>query len=96
MAADSKKVMITGGAGFIGSELARQAIARGHRVEVVDTTGAGDASCGGFLYAWLQGWDLEKCARLANAVVGLTVQHMGGAEAVTGLDQALAFMETLS
>jgi UDP-glucose 4-epimerase len=36
MAADSKKVMITGGAGFIGSELARQAIAHGHRVEVVD------------------------------------------------------------
>lgn len=36
MAADSKTVMITGGAGFIGSELARQAIARGHRVEVVD------------------------------------------------------------
>ncbi len=67
-----------------------------HRVEVVDTTGAGDASCGGFLYAWRQGWDLEKCARLANAVGGLTVQHMGGAEAVTGLDQALAFMETLS
>jgi UDP-glucose 4-epimerase len=36
MAADSKKVMITGGAGFIGSELARQALARGLRVEAVD------------------------------------------------------------
>ena len=36
MAAESKKVMITGGAGFIGSELARQAVARGLRVEVVD------------------------------------------------------------
>lgn len=67
-----------------------------HRVEVVDTTGAGDASCGGFLYAWLQGWDLEKCARLANAVGGLTVQCMGGAEAITDLDQVLTFMETLS
>lgn len=67
-----------------------------HRVDVVDTTGAGDASCGGFLYGWVRGWDIEKCARLANAVGGLTVQHMGGAEALTGLDQALAFMETLS
>ena len=67
-----------------------------HRVEVVDTTGAGDASCGGFLYGWLQGWDLEKCARTANAVGGLTVQHMGGAEAITGLDQVLTFMETMS
>ncbi len=67
-----------------------------HRVNVVDTTGAGDASCGGFLYAWLQGWELERCARLANAVGGLTVQCMGGAEAVSGLNQVLTFMETLS
>jgi sugar/nucleoside kinase (ribokinase family) len=67
-----------------------------HRVEVVDTTGAGDASCGGFLYGWLQGWDLKRCARLANAVGGLTVQHMGGAEAITNLGQVLTFMETLS
>ncbi len=67
-----------------------------HRVHVVDTTGAGDACCGGFLYGWVRGWDVERCARLANAVGGLTVQHMGGAEAITGLDQVLTFMETLS
>lgn len=66
-----------------------------HRVEVVDTTGAGDASCGGFLHAWLSGWDTEKCARLANAVGGLTVGRMGGAEAVESLEKTMAFMETL-
>jgi 2-dehydro-3-deoxygluconokinase len=65
-------------------------------VDVVDTTGAGDASCGGFLFGWLQGWDLERCGRLANAVGGLTVQRMGGAEAIKNLEQTLAFMETLS
>ncbi|HDP34990.1 MAG TPA: carbohydrate kinase family protein [Candidatus Hydrogenedentes bacterium] len=67
-----------------------------HKVDVVDTTGAGDASCGGFLYGWLQDWDLEKCGRFANAVGGLTVQRMGGAEAIEGLEQTIAFMETLS
>jgi len=67
-----------------------------HRVPVVDTTGAGDASCGGFLYGWTRGWPLESCARLANAVGGLTVQQMGGAEAVESLEQVQAFMETLS
>jgi nucleoside-diphosphate-sugar epimerase len=36
MGAQSKKVMITGGAGFIGSELTHQAVASGLRVEVVD------------------------------------------------------------
>lgn len=66
-----------------------------HRVPVVDTTGAGDAACGGFLYGWLQGWDIEKCGRLANAVGGLTVQHMGGTNGVVNLEQTLAFMETL-
>ncbi len=67
-----------------------------HTVPVVDTTGAGDASCGGFLYGYLRGWELERCARLANAVGGLTVQHMGGAEAIQGLEQTILFMETLS
>ncbi|MFA7691284.1 MAG: carbohydrate kinase family protein [Candidatus Hydrogenedentes bacterium] len=67
-----------------------------HKVDVVDSTGAGDASCGGFLYGKRQGWSLEKCVRLANAVGGLTVQQMGGAEAITGLDETLAFMETLA
>ncbi len=67
-----------------------------HRVaRVVDTTGAGDASCGGFLYGFLQGWNLERCARLANAVGGLTVQCMGGAGGVENLEATLAFMETL-
>ncbi|MBI5094305.1 MAG: carbohydrate kinase family protein [Candidatus Hydrogenedentes bacterium] len=64
-----------------------------HNVTAVDTTGAGDAACGGFLYGYLQGWDLLRCARLANAVGGLTVQKMGGAEAITSLADTLAFME---
>lgn len=66
-----------------------------HTVKVVDTTGAGDASCGGFLYGLIHEWPLEKCARLANAVGGLTVQHMGGAEAIQSLDQVMQFMEML-
>lgn len=65
-----------------------------HGVEVIDTTGAGDAACGGFLYGYLQGWGLQQCARLANAVGGLTVQKMGGAEGVDSLEETLAFMES--
>lgn len=67
-----------------------------HQVDVLDTTGAGDAFCGGFLYGWLQSWDLERCGRLANAVGALTVQHMGGSDAIRDLDQVLTIMETLS
>ncbi len=64
-----------------------------HRVPVVDTTGAGDAACGGFLYGYLQGWDLERCGRLANAVGALTVQVMGGAEGVRSLEETLNLVE---
>jgi sugar/nucleoside kinase (ribokinase family) len=64
-----------------------------HKVKVVDTTGAGDAACGGFLYGYLHGWGLLECAKMANAVGALTVQQMGGAEAVKSLEQVKALME---
>jgi len=65
-----------------------------HRVTAVDTTGAGDATCAGFLYGYLCGWDLLRTARLANAVGGLTVQAMGGAEGVESLEKTIEFMES--
>lgn len=64
-----------------------------HKVPVVDTTGAGDASCAGFLYGLNNGWSLLDSGRLANAVGGLTVQAMGGAEAITSLEETVAFMK---
>lgn len=67
-----------------------------HKVNVVDTTGAGDAACAGFLYGYIHDWPLLECAKLANAVGGLTVQHMGGAEAIRSFDQVKTFMETAS
>ncbi len=44
---------------------------------VKDTTGAGDAFQGGFLYGYLQGWPLEKCAVLANACGYLKSLNIG-------------------
>ncbi len=64
-----------------------------HRVTPVDTTGAGDASCGGFLFGYLQGWDMERCAKLANAVGALTVQAMGGSNGIANPEQAFALMD---
>jgi sugar/nucleoside kinase (ribokinase family) len=47
-------------------------------VDAVDTTGAGDAYAGGFLYGLARGWELEACGHLASAVASLTVAQVGG------------------
>ena len=90
-----KYVMLKlGGDGIIVETAEESHHLKAHRVEPVDTTGAGDAACAGFLYGLLNGWGLYRSGKLANAVGGLTVQHMGGAEAITSLEDTIAFMES--
>jgi sugar/nucleoside kinase (ribokinase family) len=45
--------------------------------EAIDTTGAGDAYAGGFLFGLVRGWDVEKCGHLASRVASLTVAQIG-------------------
>ncbi len=47
---------------------------------VVDTTGAGDCFCGGFLAALARGEGLEGAARLANAVAAHSIQTVGNTD----------------
>lgn len=47
-------------------------------IKPVDTTGAGDLYGAGFIYGYLKGWDIEKCARFANASGSLAVTFYGG------------------
>ena len=51
-------------------------------VEVVDTTGAGDAYHGAFMYALLQNWDLGRMARFAAAVGSMNCRALGGRTAL--------------
>jgi len=44
---------------------------------IVDTTGAGDAFTGAFLVGLLEGWDLAKVARFANAAAALKTLGRG-------------------
>ncbi len=45
---------------------------------VVDTTGAGDAFCAGFLTGYLLGLDVIQAAKLANATAFTVIDHIGG------------------
>lgn len=53
----------------------------GFPVEPVDSIGAGDSFDAGFLFAWLQGLDLETCARAGNMTGALSTLRPGGTEA---------------
>ncbi len=44
---------------------------------VVDTTGAGDAYAGGFLYGYTRGLDLATCARLGGMSAAEVISHFG-------------------
>jgi sugar/nucleoside kinase (ribokinase family) len=45
---------------------------------VVDPTGAGDAFCAGFLARWVDGDDIEACARAALAAAARAIARPGG------------------
>jgi 5-dehydro-2-deoxygluconokinase len=63
------------------------------RVNVVDTTGAGDAFMGGLSYGLLQGWDLNRVGVLANACAALCCTKIG-ARAMSKRDEVLAFIQS--
>jgi ribokinase len=62
-----------------------------YNVEVVDTTGAGDAFCAGFLYGLTKRKDLYECGKLGNFVASRCISKMG---ARTGLPR-LAELENI-
>jgi len=47
------------------------------KVKVVDTTGAGDAFCAGFLYGLISGKSLYECGRLGNFAASRCIMKMG-------------------
>ncbi|MDY3070709.1 MAG: carbohydrate kinase family protein [Eubacteriales bacterium] len=64
-----------------------------NRIKAFDTTGAGDSFCSGFLSGLSQGWDLERCAKFANAVGTHCVMAAGASTGIKPMKDILQFME---
>lgn len=62
------------------------------QVDVVDTTGAGDAFMGGLSYGLLQGWDIERVGLFANACAALCCTKVG-ARAMAKRAEVVAFIK---
>lgn len=57
------------------------------RVDVVDTTGAGDAFNGAFAWALAEGIDEQGCARIAVAVAALKCRRLGARAGLPNADE---------
>jgi sugar/nucleoside kinase (ribokinase family) len=58
-------------------------------VDVVDTVGAGDSFDAGFIFAYLNRWDLERSLRFACVCGALSTQRVGGTAGQPTLEEAL-------
>ena len=88
-----KKVVITLGArGVFISDGETEDIIPAFQVEVVDTTGAGDAFNGGLLAALSKGQPIPDAVRFGQAVAALSVQRIGTTPAMPTFDEIEAFL----
>jgi sulfofructose kinase len=62
-------------------------------IDCLDTTGAGDAFHGGFIYGLLTGLSVEETLRLANAVAALKCRAIGARTALPTLDELGRFLK---
>jgi len=84
--AQARRLASYGGIGAVKMGKDGAWVAKGqqvHRIEpvkvdrVTDTTGAGDAWAGGFLYGYLRGYSLQSAGTLGSALGAECVQHLG-------------------
>ena len=57
--------------------------------KVVDTTGAGDSFCSGFLAAFARGEDIMTCAKIGNAAGAQSVTTKGATSGTVPYEELL-------
>lgn len=81
-----------GAEGYAWAEMGRHGRQPGFAVDVVDTTGAGDAFHGAFALCIAEGMSIEDAARLACAVAALKCTRLGGRGGLPTRKEVEAFL----
>ena len=66
----------------------------GFKIDVVDTTGAGDVFHGGFIYGLLRKWRMGKIIQFASACAALKCRKLGGREGIPTLKEVENFLKS--
>lgn len=67
--------------------------AKGIKVDIKDTTGAGDTFNSTFIYGLMQGWDLSKTAQIANAAAARSIMFLGPKAGKTSIKEIQKFLK---
>jgi sugar/nucleoside kinase (ribokinase family) len=78
-----------GSRGAMGADDGLRARVPSIPIDVVDTVGAGDSFDAGFIYAYLNHWNLERSLRLACACGAQSAQRAGGTAGQPTLQEAM-------
>lgn len=65
-----------------------------HRIDVVDTTGCGDAFTAGVIVGLAHGWEIRRIARFANAVAAKVAIGLGSMGRLTSFEDTITAMNT--
>ena len=62
------------------------------KVNVIDTTGAGDVFHGAFMVGMLKGWDIRSILRFSTAVAGIKCTQISGRTGIPSFEQTIQFL----
>lgn len=90
---DGPLVVTLGGRGAIARWGDRIIESPGFGIEPRDTTGAGDAFHGAFIWALLEGWDADTVLRAANAAAALNCRALGAQAGLPTRNELESFLK---
>lgn len=93
LASKSKLVAVKRGADGASAQMQENSFsAPSIPVKVIDTVGAGDTFDAGFLFGYLNHWELKKSLRLAAVCGALSTQSPGGTMGQPTLEEAMKYV----
>ena len=78
-----------GSEGSIVIKNSNEHYAEAEKIKPIDTNGAGDMFAGSFMHAYLQGFDIEECARFSNYASSKIVETFGPRLSSSGYAEVL-------